>query len=345
MVLWVDGEQIVEVEPHIGYLHRGSEKLCENELYPQIITLFDRMDYISNFSNELAFCMATEKLMGVEVPERAEYIRVILCELNRISSHLLFYGALGLDVGAMTPIMYGFPGPRARPAPVRVGERGTDDAQLLPHRRAEDGPAGGLPRPTWRACCRCWHRASPSATGCLRTTRCTWPERGTWGTISQREALSLGVSGPPLRATGIAYDVRAVEPYSVYDRFEYDIPVGAAGDSWDRYAIRVEEMRQSLRIIDQAIGATAGRPGDGVGAASAAAPAQGRVVRAGWRARVSDFGVYLVSDGDTKPYRVKVRTPSFVNLMALRRLLRGTYIADAVVVLGSLDIVLGEVDR
>ena len=343
MVLWVDGEQIVEVEPHIGYLHRGSEKLCENELYPQIITLFDRMDYISNFSNELAFCMATEKLMGIEVPERAEYIRVILCELNRISSHLLFYGTLGLDVGAMTPIMYGF---RDRERILRLFES-VSGARMMHNYFRIGGLKMDLP-PDFHA-----HMAgllpllSQGIDECdrlLTHNEVHLARTRHVGVISQREALALGVSGPPLRATGLPFDIRAVEPYSVYDRFEYDIPVGDAGDSWDRYAIRVEEMRQSLRIIDQAMQQLPDGPVMASGLRRLPRPPKGEAY-----ARVEsprgDFGVYLVSDGDTKPYRVKVRAPSFVNLMALRRLLRGTYVADAVVVLGSLDIVLGEVDR
>ena len=343
MVLWLDGEQIVEVEPHIGYLHRGSEKLCESELYPQIITLFDRMDYISNFSNELAFCMATEKLMGVEVPERAEYIRVILCELNRISSHLLFYGALGLDVGAMTPIMYGF---RDRERILRLFES-VSGARMMHNYFRIGGLKMDLPADFHAHMAGLLPLLAQGVEECDRLL--TYNEvhlarTRNVGTISQREAVALGVSGPPLRATGIPYDIRAVEPYSVYDRFEYDIPVGDAGDSWDRYAIRVEEMRQSLRIVDQAMAQLPDGPVMASGLRRLPRPPKGESY-----ARVEsprgDFGVYLVSDGDTKPYRVKVRSPSFANLMALRRLLRGTYVADAVVVLGSLDIVLGEVDR
>lgn len=344
MVLWVDGERIIDSEPHIGYLHRGSEKLCESELYPQIITLFDRLDYIANFSNELAFCLSVEKLMGVQVPERAQYIRVILCELTRIASHLLFYGTFGLDLGAMTPVMYGF---RERERIQRLFES-VSGARMM-HNYFH---IGGLKQDTPSDFSERMEKILPEleqgideCDKLLTLNEILILRTKGIGVISQEEAIQYGMSGPPLRATGLAYDIRAVEPYSLYDRFDFEIPTGNNGDSWDRFAIRVEEMKQSLSIIKQALQQM---PSDGpvmaTGLRRLPRPPKGETyVRV--ESPRGEFGVYLVSNGDTKPYRVKARTPSFANLQALKHLLRNTYVADAVVILGSLDIVLGEVDR
>jgi NADH-quinone oxidoreductase subunit D len=344
MVLWVDGEQVVEAEPYIGYLHRGSEKLCEGELYSQCITLFDRLDYISNFNNELVFCMAAEKLTGLQLPERAQYVRVLLCELNRVASHLLFYGTFGLDAGAMTPIMYSFrereriqnlfeavSGARMMHNYFRIG-----GLKQAPPEDFKERVARVLP-PLEQAIGECDRLLSQNEVFLQRT-------RGV-GAITAQEAIAYGVSGPALRACGVPYDIRAVEPYSLYERFDFQIPVGTRGDSWDRYMVRVEEMRQSLRIIHQALEQMPDSgPVVAPGLRRIARPPKGEVYARAENPR-GEIGVYLVSDGTDKPYRVKVRPPSFVNLQALRRLLRNAYVADAVVILGSLDIVLGEVDR
>ena len=343
MVLWVDGEQIVAVEPHIGYLHRGSEKLCEGELYPQIITLFDRLDYISNFSNELAFCTAVEKLMEIEVPERAEYIRVLLCELNRVASHLLFYGTFGLDLGAMTPIMYGF---RERERIQRLFES-VSGARMMHNYFRIGGLKQDLPigfKKNLSDLLSLLEKGLEECDRLLTHNEVLLVRTRNVGVISQDEAIGYGLTGPPLRATGLPYDLRAVEPYSVYDQFDFDIPTGNVGDSWDRYAIRVEEMRQSIRIIRQAAERLPDGPVMAAGVRRLPRPPKGESYSRVESPR-GEFGVYLVSNGDTKPYRVKVRAPSFANLQALKRLLRGVYVADAVVILGSLDIVLGEVDR
>ena len=342
MVIWVDGERIVEMEPYIGYLHRGSEKLCEGELYSQVITLFDRLDYISNFNNELVFCMAAEKLMGVEVPERAEYIRVILCELNRIASHMLFYGAFGLDAGAMTTIMYGF----ANRELIQQMFEAVSGARMMHHYFwiggvKEDVPEDFHPRMTKllgelkRGVEECDKLLTLNEMFLART-------RGI-GTISMQDAIAYGMSGPPLRATGLAEDIRRSEPYSIYDRFDFQIPVGNNGDTWDRYFVRIEEMYQSLGIIQQALRQMPEGPILAPTRRIARPPAGEAYMRA--ENPRGDFGVYLVSDGGDKPYRVKVRSPSFCNLQALRHLMRDAWIADAVMILGSLDIVLGEVDR
>ena len=344
MVLWVDGERIVEVQPHIGYLHRGTEKLCEGELYPQIVTLFDRLDYIANFNNEWAFCLAVEKLMGITVPERAEYVRVILCELNRIASHLLFYGTMGLDAGAITPILYGF---REREK-IQEYYQAISGARMM-HNYINIGGLRDDPPDDFAArTASLLDVVEPAIEECDRLL--TQNElfvnrtRGV-GVISGPDALDSGLTGPSLRASGVDDDIRVVEPYSVYDRFDFDIPMGRAGDTWDRYAVRMEEMRQSARIVRQAL---AQLPDDGpvkaTGIRQIPRPPKGEVYIRVENPR-GDLGVYIVSDGGERPYRVKVRPPSFANLQALRQLVRGSYIADAVMILGSLDIVLGEVDR
>ena len=342
LVIWVDGERIVRAEPHIGYLHRGSEKLCEGELYSQIITLFDRLDYVANLNGELAFCLAVEKLMGLEIPERAEHIRVILCELNRIASHMLFYGVYGLDVGAMTPILYGFrereriqslfeavTGARMMHNFIRIGGVNEDLPQDFDTRMSV------LMDQLKRGIEECDELLSENEMFIART-------KGI-GAISAEDAVDFGVTGPALRASGVLEDVRISEPYSVYDRFDFGIPVGTYGDCWDRYYVRVEEMRQSLKIIEQAMQQMEAGPVMAK-VRRIARPPKGEVYVRSESPR-GDFGVFLVSDGGDKPYRVKVRAPSFANLQALQYMLRNAYVADAVVILGSIDIVLGEVDR
>lgn len=342
LVIWVDGERIVKAEPHIGYLHRGSEKLCEGELYSQIITLFDRLDYIANINCELAFCLAVEKLMALEVPDRASYIRVILSELNRVASHMLFYGVYGLDVGAMTPVLYGF---RERERIQAVFESVTGARMMHNYIRVggvreelpEDfeGRMGTLIDQLERGIDECDDLLSNNEMFLART-------KGI-GMIEAKDAVEFGVSGPVLRATGVLEDVRISEPYSIYERFDFGIPTGTYGDCWDRYYVRMEEMRQSLKIIRQAMEQM--EPGPIMARVRRIArPPKGEVYQRTETPR-GDFGVYLVSAGADKPYRVKARTPSFVNLQALQHMLRSAYVADAVVILGSIDIVLGEVDR
>ena len=342
LVLWIDGERVTRAEPHIGYLHRGSEKLCEGEQCSQIITLFDRLDYISNLNCELAFCLAVEKLMGLEIPDRASYIRVILCELNRIASHMLFYGVFGLDVGAMTPILYGFrereriqslfesvTGARMMHNYIRVGGVKEDLPEDFADRLA------GLTAQLRAGIDECDELLTNDEMFLART-------KGI-GSISGPDGIDFGLTGPALRAAGVLDDVRVSEPYSIYDRFDYGIPVGTHGDCWDRYYVRIEEMRQSLTIVDQAMKQM--EPGPiSAKVRRIARPPKGEVYLRTESPR-GDFGVYLVSDGSDKPYRVKVRAPSFANLQALKHMLRDAYVADTVVILGSIDIVLGEVDR
>jgi len=342
MLLRVDGEVVLDAEPHIGYLHRGSEKLSEGEQYTQVITLFDRLDYISNFNNEWVYCRAVERLMGLEIPERAEYIRVILGELNRIASHLLFLGTFGLDAGAMTPVMFSFRG-RER---IQALFEAVSGARMMHNYFHIGGLKEDVPdnfpqlmtkllSDIWADVEECDRLLSFNEVFVART-------KGV-GAIDLETAIDYGWTGPCLRACGLEYDVRRAEPYSLYDRFDFDVPVGKDGDCWDRYFVRVLEMYQSLVIIEQALKDMPPGPVMALGRRLIRPPKGDVYVRA--ENPRGEIGVYLVSDGTDKPYRVKVRPPSFCSLSALRHLVKGAYIADAVVILGSLDIVLGEVDR
>ena len=342
MVLSVDGERVMDMVPHIGYLHRGSEKLCENEQYSQIITLFDRLDYLSNFNNELVICMATERLMDLEVPERARYIRVILCELNRLASHMLFYGTFGLDAGAMTPIMYGF---RERERIQSLFEA-VSGARMMHNYFRVGGVRYDLPddfnqRIDWLL--GELQNGAEEADRLLTFSEVFLARTRDVGTIDAKTAIGYGLSGPNLRASGVDYDVRCAEPYEIYDRLEFDVPLGDRGDCWDRYYVRIQEMYQSIRIIRQCLEQMLEGP-IMAQVRRIARPPAGEVFVHAENPR-GDFGVYLVSTGGDKPYRVKMRPPSFCNLMALEHMMRDAYVADAVMILGSLDIVLGEVDR
>jgi NADH-quinone oxidoreductase subunit D len=342
MELAIDGERVVDVIPHIGYLHRGSEKLCEHEIYSQIITLFDRLDYVSNFNNELGLMLAVEKLMGIEVPERASYIRMVLCELNRIASHLLFAGTFALDAGALTPSLYTFrdrekiqalfeatSGARMMHNYFRVGGIKEDVAEDFGARVTK--LLGELERGIDEV-----DRVLSFGEVFLARTKGV-------GVISGPDAVDWGLSGPTLRASSVPYDVRVYEPYCLYDRIDFGVPVGSQGDTWDRYYTRILEMRESVGIVRQCLEQMQAGP---IMAPQRriARPPKGEVYAHAENPR-GDFGVYIVSDGGEKPYRLKVRPPSYCNLMALRDLVVGQWVADAVVILGSLDIVLGEVDR
>jgi NADH-quinone oxidoreductase subunit D len=343
MVLWVDGEKIVKAEPHIGYLHRGSEKLCEGEQYHQVITLFDRMDYIGNFNNELVYCMAVEQLMGLTVPERAEYVRVILCELNRIASHLLYVATIGLDAGAMTPSMFAFRG-RER---IQSLFEAVSGARMMHNYFRIGGIKEELPdnfRQMIGELLPMLREDVEQSDKILTFNEIFLSRLKDVAAISAEEAIDFGLTGPCLRGCGVEYDVRKAQPYSVYDRFDFDVPVGLDGDCWDRHWVRVQEMYQSLAIVEQALE----QMPEGTVTSSLGRrlirPPEGEVYVRSENPR-GEIGVHLVSDGTDHPYRIKVRPPSFCNLSALKRLLRDTWLADSVVILGSLDIVLGEVDR
>ena len=343
MVLWVDGEKIVDVVPHIGYLHRGSEKLCEGEQYNQVITLFDRMDYIANFNNEHVYVRAVEKLMGMEVSERSEYIRVILCELNRIASHMLFIATMGLDAGAMTPSMFCFRG-RER---IQGLFESVSGARMMHNYFRIGGLKEDVPDDfvaQVREVLELVKKDTEESDKLLSFNEIFLARLKNIAVMSAEDAIDYGLTGPCLRASGVDYDVRKAAPYSVYDRFEFDVPIGLDGDCWDRYYLRVQEIYQSIRIVEQALDQLPdGEVTSSLGRRLLRPPA-GEVYVRGENPR-GEIGVYLNSDGSDKPYRIKVRPPSFCNLSALRQMLKDSWIADSVVILGALDIVLGEVDR
>ena len=343
MVLWIDGEKIVDVEPHIGYLHRGSEKICEGEQYHQIVTLFDRLDYVANFNNELVYCQAVEKLMGLEVSERSEYVRVILCELNRVASHLLYVGTIGLDAGAMTPTMFSFRG-RER---IQALFEAVSGARMMHNYFRIGGLKEDLPdnfETMVRDLLPPLYEDIVESDNILTFNEIFLSRMKDVGVISAEEAIDYGLTGPCLRGCGVEYDVRKAQPYSVYDRFDFDVPVGLDGDCWDRHWVRVQEMYQSMRIIEQALEQMPGGPVMSSLGRRLIRPPEGEVYVRAENPR-GEIGVYLVSKGADRPYRLKVRPPSFCNLSALKALLREAWVADSVVILGSLDIVLGEVDR
>jgi NADH-quinone oxidoreductase subunit D len=346
MVLQLEGERVRAMEPLIGYLHRGAEKLGEAgdvEGYRKAIIPLDRTDYLSALLNEHAYMLAIEKLANIAVPERAEYIRVILCELTRIVSHCMFYGAFGADTGATTPFMYAF----ALREEIQQLFEAVGGARMFPNYfrpggLREDVPADFADRvrhimDTAKGALGDFDRLITQNEIFLARTRGV-------AVIDTARAIDLGLSGPMLRATGVPFDLRRMEPYSIYDRFEFDIPIGSSGDCYERYLLRLEEMYQSLRIVDQALRDLPEGPFMG-NAPKALRPPKGDVYQRIENSR-GDFGVYLVSDGRSPaPYRVKYRSPCFVNLQALNDLAVGLYVADAVLALGSIDIVLGEVDR
>ena len=343
MVLWVDGEKIVDVVPHIGYLHRGSEKLCEGEQYHQIITLFDRMDYIANFNNEHVYCRAVEKLMGLEVSERSEYIRVILCELNRIASHMLFIATMGLDAGAMTPSMFCFRG-RER---IQGLFESVSGARMMHNYFRIGGLKEDVPDDFVSQVREVLEQVkidTEESDKLLSFNEIFLARLKNIAVMSAEDAIDHGLTGPCLRASGVDYDVRKAAPYSVYDRFDFDVPIGLDGDCWDRYYLRVQEVYQSVRIVEQALDQLPdGEVASSLGRRLIRPPA-GEVYMRAENPR-GEIGVYLVSDGTDRPHRIKVRPPSFCNLAALKHMLKDSWIADSVVILGALDIVLGEVDR
>ena len=343
MVLRIDGEKILGVEPHIGYLHRGSEKICEGEQYHQIITLFDRLDYVANFNNELVYCQAVEKLMDLTVPERAEYVRVILCELNRIASHLLYVGTIGLDAGAMTPTMFAFRG-RER---IQALFEAVSGARMMHNYFRIGGLKEDLPdnfEQMIRELLPLLSEDIEESDKIITFNEIFISRTKDVGLISAEEAIDYGLTGPCLRGCGYEYDVRKAEPYSVYDRFAFEVPVGLDGDCWDRHWVRVQEMYQSMHIIGQALHQMPEGPVTSSLGRRLIRPPAGEVYVRAENPR-GEIGVYLVSQGADRPYRLKVRPPSFCNLSALKRLLKDAWVADSVVILGSLDIVLGEVDR
>lgn len=343
-----DGEIVSEIEPHIGYLHRCFEKHCENVTYEQVIPYVDRCDYLASMNNSHVWAMAVEKLMGIEIPERVEYIRVIMAELQRIASHLMAVGAMGLDLGGITPITYTF---RDRERILDLFEYASG-ARLLYNYIWIGGVAHDLP-PNFVQHTRDfldWFEPQIVEYDRLLTYNKIFIERtADVGVLPADVAINWGCTGPVLRASGVSWDLRRAEPYSIYDRFDFDVvvgkgEVGTVGDCWDRYWVRVEEMRQCVRIVRQALDQL---PPDGD--VHAAVPKKVRPPKGEIHFRAEnpkgDLGFYIVSDGSPKPYRVKMRSPAFCNLSVINEIARGWMISDVIAVLGSLDIVLGEIDR
>jgi NADH-quinone oxidoreductase subunit D len=367
LVLDLDGEIVRCCRPDIGFLHTGFEKDFERHSYQQCIPYSDRMDYLAPPINNLGFSLAAEKLLGVEVPPRGQYLRVIMCELARLGSHLVWFGTHALDMGATTPFLYAW----------RERETILDINELVSGVRMHTSfiRVGGLMADVpdeFEAMVRNVVHTFPKAIDeyeLLITKNPIWRERTVGlGTISAEDALAYGMSGPSLRGSGVAYDLRKAQPYSSYDHFDFDIPVGSNGDVYDRYLCRMREMRESLRIIEQALDNLPSGPVNTLDRKVAPPPRneintsmeslihhfklvtegfhapRGHVYQAVESPR-GELGFYMVSDGGNRPYRVKVRAPSFSNLSALPYMVKGELIADVVAVIGSIDIVLGDVDR
>ncbi len=367
MVMEMDGEIVERIDPHIGLLHRGTEKLIEYKTYLQAMPYFDRLDYVAPMCQEHAFVLAAEKLLGIAPPPRGQYVRVLFAEISRILNHLLNAPALALDVGAMTPMLWAFEereklmefheaacGARLHAAYFRVG--GVH----------QDIPAG------MGEAILAWADAFPKFLDDIETllneNRIFKQRTVDIGVVSEEEAMAWGFSGPMLRASGVPWDLRKSQPYDVYDLMDFDIPIGKNGDCYDRYLIRMEEMRQSLRIVRQCIeqmpdgpvmteDGKVGPPSRGEMKRSMEALihhfklyTEGVHVPAGEtytavEAPKGEFGVYLVSNGTNKPYRCKIRAPGFAHLQAMDSICKGHMLADSVAILGAMDVVFGEIDR
>jgi len=342
VILKLDGEKILGTDCVIGYLHRGVEKIAENRTWAQFNPYVDRMDYVASVSNGLGYCLAVEKLLNVEVPPRAQAVRVILTELNRIASHLVWLGTHALDIGAITPVFYCF---REREEALNIFEKYCG-ARLTTHAFR----IGGLEYETYegfeqdvKAFCDMFPPKVDQYEELLTGNR-IWVGRLTnVGVLTADECKEYGVTGPLLRAAGVKWDLRKAQPYSGYDKYDFEIPIRHNGDTYDRYIVRMQEMRQSVRIVRQAVESLPEGPILGK-VAKVIKPAVGEAY-VSIEAPKGELGYYVVSDGSTQPYRVRVRPPSFVNLQALDRMVRGGLVADIVAVIGTLDIVLGEVDR
>ena len=344
MVLTVDGEQVVDVDPIIGYMHRGAEKLSENCDYRQAIGYQDRTDYLAQFNTELCYVLAVEKLAGIEPPERADYIRVILAELNRIASHYMFMGAFGTDIGVFgTAFMYTF---RDREIIQDLFEEVTGERMMYAYFRA-GGVAWDVPNDFRERCLEILsavRRGIGDIDGLMTDNEVIIARCRGVSPVTPEDAINWGLTGPMLRATGLKHDVRRAEPYCIYDRFEFDIPTGVQGDVYDRYLVRLEEMRQSVRIVEQALEGMPEGPIMAEGLKRTLRLPEGEVYMRNETPR-GEYGIYLISKGGDKPYRLKIRSPAFSNLSALRAMSIGSYVADTIITLGSIDIVLCEVDR
>jgi len=394
LVLELDGEVIQRADPHIGLLHRATEKLAEYKTYLQALPYMDRLDYVSMMSNEHAYCLAIEKLLGIDVPIRAQYIRVMFDEITRILNHLLWLGAHSLDVGAMTTFLYCFreredlmdvyeavSGARLHAAYYRPGGVYRDLPERMPQyqvskihnakaiARMNENRAGSV-----LDFIEDFTRRFPGYVDqyeTLLTDNRIWKQRTVGiGVVTPERAMALGFTGPMLRGSGVAWDLRKKQPYAVYDRMQFDIPIGTTGDCYDRYLVRVQEMREANRIIKQCIAWLRTNPGPVITASHKIAPPSREEMKTNMEELIhhfklftegihvppgeayaavehpkGEFGIYIVSDGANKPYRMKIRAAGFPHLAALNEMSRGHMIADIVAIIGSQDIVFGEIDR
>jgi len=394
LILEMDGEVVQRADPHIGLLHRATEKLAETKPYNQSIGYMDRLDYVSMMCNEHGYVLAMEKLLAIEVPERAQYIRVMFDEITRLLNHLLWIGAHGLDVGAMTMFLYAF---REREDLMDMYEA-VSGARLHATYYRPGGVARDLPDSMPQYKVTKWHsqkevnRLNENRSGSLLdfiedftqrfpgyvdeyetllTDNRIWKQRLVdIGIVSPERAMQLGFTGPMLRGSGVEWDLRKKQPYAVYDRLDFDIPVGTNGDSYDRYLVRVEEMRQSNRIIKQCVDWLRKNPGPVLAENHKITPPRREQMKDNMESLIhhfklftegfclpegeaygavehpkGEFGVYLISDGANKPYRLKVRAPGFAHLSSLDEMTRGHMLSDVVAVIGTQDIVFGEIDR
>jgi NADH-quinone oxidoreductase subunit D len=367
LVLELDGEVIERADPHIGLLHRGTEKLIEYRPYVQSVGYFDRLDYVSPLSQEHAYVLAIENLLGIEIPERAKFIRVLFDEITRILNHLLNITTMALDVGAMTPLLWGF---EEREKLMEFYER-VSGARLHANYYRPGGVARDLPEGLSDDI-RAWMRTFPALLDdierLITDNRIFRQRLVDIGVVNAAEALDLGFTGPMLRASGVPWDLRKSQPYEVYERMDFDIPVGKNGDSFDRYVVRMEEMRQSLKIMEQCLEQMPKGPIK-ISDHKVVPPKRGELKRsmealihhfklytegfhvpagetyAAVEAPKGEFGVYLVSDGTNRPYRCKIRASSYPHLAALEKMVKGHMLPDIPAVIGAMDIVFGEIDR
>jgi len=367
LVVTLDGETVTAVRPYVGYLHRGMEKIAEGMTYTQFIPYTDRLDYLAPLSNNVAYIMAVEKLMGITVPPRAQVIRVMCCEIARISAHLLWLGTGALDLGAATVFFHSF---RERETLYNIIESLTG-ARLTTSYPRVGGLALDLPE-GWTTQVRQFVDSFPKALDeldDLLTGNQIWMKRTQGiGVISADHAIGLGMTGPNLRGSGVAYDVRRAEPYLGYEQYDFDVPVGSTGDVYDRYLVRMEEMRQSTRILDQALRRLPDGPIN-IDDPKIVLPPKDRVLRKmeeliqqfmivteGFKAPEGEIyhaieapkgelGFFIRSEGDKSPYRLHIRSPSFISLQGIEAMAVGSLVSDLVAVIASLDPVMGEVDR
>ncbi|GAC1616397.1 MAG: NADH dehydrogenase (quinone) subunit D [Candidatus Acidiferrum sp.] len=368
ILLELDGETVVKAIPDLGYLHTGIEKSCEAKTYSQAITLTDRMDYLSPLGNNLVYCLAVEKLLGLEIPKRAQYIRVMMVELQRISSHLVWLGTHAIDMGAMSVFLYCF---REREEILKIFEMFAGQRMMTSYIRI-----GGValdPPARWRAALERFMKMMPGRIDeyeTLLTENRIWIGRTKGiGYISEQDAVALSMTGPTLRAAGLAYDNRKLFPYSSYEEFDFNVITETASDCYARYLVRVREMRESLKIIRQAMGKITDE-GPIKTDAPGIVPPQREKMKTEMEALIYHFkiftegfspapgesfatiesprgelGCFVASDGSPKPLRVHFRSPSFINLQALPKLIHGQLLSDVIACIGTIDIVLGEVDR